>query len=106
SNRGAYSQHVDRCVSFYDISTEESNNEISSDTNNMSLDSDDFNNVEELQNILVSGSEMRENPSVIQDIFEEYDGDVSLISQSISIIPEDSELESFEEPELFEESFQ
>ena len=86
SNR-AYSQHVDRCVFLYDISTEESINDVSSDANNMSLDSDDFNRVEDLQNILASGSEIRENPSVTQDIFEEYDGDVSLISQSISIIP-------------------
>jgi len=84
---------------LYDISTEESNNEVSSNANDMSmsLDSD----VEELQNVLASGSEMRENPSATQDMFEEYDGDVSLISQSSSIIPEDSE-----EPRSFEESFQ
>lgn len=106
SNNSAYSQHVDRCVLLYDISTEESNNEVSSDANDMSmsLDSNNSNHIEELQNVLASGSEMRENPSATQDMFEEYDGDVSLISQSSSIIPEDSELRG--EPESFEESFQ
>jgi hypothetical protein len=105
-NNSAYSQHVDKCVPLYDISTEESNNEVSSDANDMSmsLDSNDFNHVEELQNVLASGSEMRENLSATQDMFEEYYADVSLISQSSSIIPEDSELR--EELESLEESFQ
>src|SRR3954447_487673 len=103
SNKSACSQHVDNCVLLYDISTEESINEVLSNANDMLLDSDNFYSVEELQNVLASGSEIRENPSATQDIFEEYDeydGDVSLISQYSSIILEDSELC---EPESIEE---
>ncbi|RHZ49263.1 hypothetical protein Glove_526g23 [Diversispora epigaea] len=56
SSRNAYSQHVKYCneLKELNISTEESNNDISdtvSSINEMSLDSDDFSQIEELQNI-------------------------------------------------------
>ncbi|RHZ82329.1 hypothetical protein Glove_109g4 [Diversispora epigaea] len=55
SSRNVYSQHVKYCNELKELntSTEESNNDISdtvSSINEMSLDSDDFSQIEELQN--------------------------------------------------------
>ncbi|RHZ88152.1 hypothetical protein Glove_26g83 [Diversispora epigaea] len=87
SNRNSYSQHVNRCINLYDVSTEESNTEVSEVTD-MLLDNDDFNRIEERQSIqeienLPSGSE-------ITDLFEygDYDADVSVSLEVISNIPE------------------
>ena len=100
------SQHLNICRNTFDSSTEESIkefSEITSDVNDMLLDSDDFNYIEEFQESLPL------NPSVIQeDLFnfeEDYDGDISLISQP-SIIPDSEEmLENIEEEfEIEEES--
>ena len=95
SKSNGLSQHLNLCRNTFNSSTEESSeiSEIISDVNDMSLDNEEFQNVLES---LPSGSEIRENSSVVQDLFEfeEYEGyagDDSLIS---SIIP-DSEL--FEE---------
>ncbi|RHZ87688.1 hypothetical protein Glove_32g33 [Diversispora epigaea] len=87
SNRNSYFQHVNRCIKLYDVSTEESNTEVSEVTD-MLLDNDDFNHIEERQNVqeienLPSGSE-------ITDLFEygDYDADVSVLLEVISNIPE------------------
>ncbi|RHZ54902.1 hypothetical protein Glove_421g100 [Diversispora epigaea] len=87
SNRNSYSQHVNRCINLYDISTEESNTEVSEVTD-MLLDNDDFNRIEERQSVqeienLPSGSE-------ITDLFEygDYDADASVSLEVISNIPE------------------
>ncbi|RHZ58982.1 hypothetical protein Glove_366g43 [Diversispora epigaea] len=79
SNRNSYSQHVNRCINLYDVSTEESNTEVSEVTD-MLLDNDDFNRIEEN---LPSGSE-------ITDLFEygDYDADASVSLEVISNIPE------------------
>ncbi|RHZ54204.1 hypothetical protein Glove_429g64 [Diversispora epigaea] len=71
SNRNSYSQHVNRCINLYDVSTEESNTEVSEVTD-MLLDNDDF------------------NRSEITDLFEygDYDADVSVLLEVISNIPE------------------
>src|SRR6185369_12858880 len=87
SNRNSYSQHVNRCINLYDVSTEESNTEVSEVTD-MLLDNDNFNRIEERQSIqeienLPSGSE-------ITDLFEygDYDADTSVSLEVISNIPE------------------
>src|SRR6185369_8301583 len=87
SNRNSYSQHVNRCINLYDVSTEESNTEVSEVTD-MLLDNDDFNRTEERQSVqeiedLPSGSE-------ITDLFEygDYDADASVSLEVISNIPE------------------
>ncbi|RHZ78893.1 hypothetical protein Glove_155g146 [Diversispora epigaea] len=87
SNRNSYSQHVNRCINLYDVSTEESNTEVSEVTD-MLLDNDDFNRIEERQSVqeienLSSGSE-------ITDLFEydDYDTDASVSLEVISNIPE------------------
>ncbi|RHZ72689.1 hypothetical protein Glove_241g51 [Diversispora epigaea] len=87
SNRNSYSQHVNRCINLYDVSTEESNTEVSEVTD-MLLDNDDFNRIEERQSVqeienLPSGSE-------ITDLFEygDYDADASVLLEVISNIPE------------------
>src|SRR5690349_4978566 len=84
SNHNSYSQHVNRCIKLYDVSTEESNNEVSKVTD-MLLDNDDFNRVEERQNVqeiesLPSGSE------ITKDLLE-YEADVSVSLEDISNIP-------------------
>ncbi|RHZ85339.1 hypothetical protein Glove_66g184 [Diversispora epigaea] len=108
------SQYLKRCKQTFYSSTEESNEEvleIISDINDMSLDSEEFQSV--LKG-LPSSSKTRENPS--QDLYEfeeyeEYNGDISLISQSNII--QDSEIfeeilnfEEPENPELIEEVLQ
>ncbi|RHZ88000.1 hypothetical protein Glove_26g231 [Diversispora epigaea] len=87
SNRNSYSQHVNRCINLYDVSTEESNTEVSEVTD-MLLDNDDFNRIAERQSVqeienLPSGSE-------ITDLFEydNYDADASVSLEVISNIPE------------------
>ncbi|RHZ45636.1 hypothetical protein Glove_668g45 [Diversispora epigaea] len=87
SNCNSYSQHVNRCINLYDVSTEESNTEVSEVTD-MLLDNDDFNRIEERQSVqeienLSSGSE-------ITDLFEygDYDTDASVSLEVISNIPE------------------
>ncbi|RHZ70363.1 hypothetical protein Glove_272g26 [Diversispora epigaea] len=87
SNRNSYSQHVNRCINLYDVSTEESNTEVSEVTD-MLLDNDDFNRIEERQSVqeienLPSGSE-------ITDLFEygDYDANASVSLEVISNIPE------------------
>ncbi|RHZ87583.1 hypothetical protein Glove_33g107 [Diversispora epigaea] len=93
SNLNGLFQHLKRFKQSVYYSTEESNEKVSeiiSDINDMSLDSEEFQSVLE--------SLPRENPS--QDLYEfeeceEYDGDISLISQPNMI--QDSEM--FEEPE-------
>src|SRR5688572_27025932 len=122
SSRNAYAQHVNLCIVKYDISTEESNDsndsnnevsEIISEVTDMVVDSEDNENNEfseysensednldnERQEEMTSSSEMRENSQDLQ----EYDGDVSLISLSISERYENLSLSlrSFEEePEI------
>ncbi|RHZ54051.1 hypothetical protein Glove_431g41 [Diversispora epigaea] len=83
SNRNSYSQHVNRCINLYDVSTEESNTEVSEVTD-MLLDNDDFNHIEERQSVqeienLLSGSE-------ITDLFEygDYDADASVSLEVIN----------------------
>ncbi|RHZ78039.1 hypothetical protein Glove_168g276 [Diversispora epigaea] len=75
------------CINLYDVSTEESNTEVSEVTD-MLLDNDDFNRIEERQSVqeienLPSGSE-------ITDLFEygDYDADASVSLEVISSIPE------------------
>ncbi|RHZ67642.1 hypothetical protein Glove_300g111 [Diversispora epigaea] len=114
STLNGLSQHLKRCKQTFYSSTEESNEEVSeiiSDINDMSLDSEEFQSVLEG---LPSSSKTRENPS--QDLYEfeeceEYDGDISLISQPNII--QDSEMfeeilnfEEPENPELIEEVLQ
>ncbi|RHZ51359.1 hypothetical protein Glove_480g4 [Diversispora epigaea] len=90
-SRNAYSQHVKYCnkLKELNISTEESNNDISdtvSSINKMSLDSDDFSQIEELQ--ISEISYQYESDS-------NYAGDVSLRSE---------EFENFDE--ILSESLQ
>ncbi|RHZ77270.1 hypothetical protein Glove_183g4 [Diversispora epigaea] len=59
SNHNSYSQHVNRCINLYDVSTEESNTEVSEVTD-MLLDNDDFN-----QNLL-------SNPEISQLFVYDY----------------------------------
>ncbi|RHZ79357.1 hypothetical protein Glove_149g63 [Diversispora epigaea] len=100
SSRNAYSQHVKYCneLKELNISTEESNNDISdtvSSINEMSLDSDDFSQIEELQSI------REENLPPVSEISYQYKsdsnyaGDVSLHSE---------EFENFDE--ILSESLQ
>ncbi|RHZ77919.1 hypothetical protein Glove_168g175 [Diversispora epigaea] len=87
SNRNLYSQHVNRCINLYDVSTEESNTEVSEVTD-MLLDNDDFNYIEERQSV----QEIENLPlgSEITDLFEygDYDADASVSLEVISNIPE------------------
>ncbi|RHZ69752.1 hypothetical protein Glove_279g49 [Diversispora epigaea] len=83
SNHNSYSQHVNRCINLYNVSTEESNTEVSEVTD-MLLDNDDFNRIEERQSVqeienLPSGSE-------ITDLFEygDYDIDASVSLEVIN----------------------
>ncbi|RHZ53308.1 hypothetical protein Glove_443g14 [Diversispora epigaea] len=100
SSRNAYSQHVKYCNELEELntSTEESNNDISdtvSSINEMSLDSDDFSQIEELQSI------REENLPPVSEISYQYEsdsnyaGDVSLRSE---------EFENFDE--ILSESLQ
>ncbi|RHZ48530.1 hypothetical protein Glove_547g31 [Diversispora epigaea] len=100
SSRNTYSQHVKYCneLKELNISTEESNNDISdtvSSINEMSLDSDDFSQIEELQSI------REENLPPVSEISYQYEsdsnyaGDVSLRSE---------EFENFDE--ILSESLQ
>ncbi|RHZ52875.1 hypothetical protein Glove_456g8 [Diversispora epigaea] len=100
SSRNAYSQHVKYCNELKELntSTEESNNDISdtvSSINEMSLDSDDFSQIEELQSI------REENLPPVSEISYQYEsdsnyaGDVSLRSE---------EFENFDE--ILSESLQ
>ncbi|RHZ75228.1 hypothetical protein Glove_216g159 [Diversispora epigaea] len=98
SNRNSYFQHVNRCINLYDVSTEESNIEVSEVTD-MLLDNDNFNRIEERQSVqeienLPSGSE-------ITDLFKygDYDADVSVLLEVISNIPERFEEILFENVE-------
>ncbi|RHZ53182.1 hypothetical protein Glove_449g18 [Diversispora epigaea] len=85
-SRNAYSQHVKYCNELKELntSTEESNNDISdtvSSINEMSLDSDNFSQIEELQSI------REENLPPVSEISYQYEsdsnyaGDVSLRSE-------------------------
>ncbi|RHZ64408.1 hypothetical protein Glove_325g21 [Diversispora epigaea] len=87
SNRNSYSQHVNRCINFYDVSTEESNTEVSEVTD-MLLDNNDFNRIEERQS--VQEIENLPSDSEITDLFEygDYDVDASVSLEVISNIPE------------------
>ncbi|RHZ44853.1 hypothetical protein Glove_708g3 [Diversispora epigaea] len=100
SSRNAYSQHVKYCNELKELntSTEKSNNDISdtvSSINEMSLDSDDFSQIEELQSI------REENLPPVSEISYQYEsdsnyaGDVSLRSE---------EFENFDE--ILSESLQ
>ncbi|RHZ85220.1 hypothetical protein Glove_69g17 [Diversispora epigaea] len=66
SNCNSYSQHVNRYIKLYDVSTEESNTEVSEVTD-MLLDNDDFNHLFE---------------------YGDYDADVSVLLEVISNISE------------------
>ncbi|RHZ87297.1 hypothetical protein Glove_37g150 [Diversispora epigaea] len=115
SNCNSYSQHVNKCINLYDVSTEESNTEVSevTDTGRMEKNrmefpiyefsqigyNDDFNRIEERQSVqeienLPSGSE-------ITDLFEygDYDADASVSLEVISNIPERFEEILFENVE-------
>ncbi|RHZ68682.1 hypothetical protein Glove_294g30 [Diversispora epigaea] len=91
SNRNSYSQHINRYINFYDISTKKFNTEVSEVTD-MLLDNDDFNRIEERQSI----QEIENLPlgSEIIDLFEygDYNADASVSLEVISNI-----LEHFEE---------
>lgn len=66
SSRQAYSQHVNKCIKIYIISSDESNND-TSDINDMSLDNEDLNQIEGLpeENLLESYKfEEDENPNI------------------------------------------
>ncbi|RHZ82058.1 hypothetical protein Glove_114g210 [Diversispora epigaea] len=80
SNHNSYFQHVNRCINLYDVSTKESNTEVSEVTD-MLLDNNDFNRIEERQS------------SEITDLFEygNYDTNTSVSLEVISNIPERSE---------------
>lgn len=114
SSRNAYSQHVNTCITYYGVSTEESNNEDSEMILDMSLSSDEFNCEErpsvqeerEREREPASGSEMIEDlfdnndyatglPSasgseMIDDLFEsdDYAADISVSLEDIRNIPE------------------
>jgi hypothetical protein len=68
SSRNAHSQHVKRCITTYFLSTEESEN--ISNTNEKSLDSEDFKYIKELQII------REEDTDCIQESDQEYTGDI------------------------------
>ncbi|RHZ56082.1 hypothetical protein Glove_406g71 [Diversispora epigaea] len=87
SNHNSYFQHVNRYINFYDVSTEESNTEISEVTD-MLLDNDDFNRIEERQN--VQEIENLPSSSEITDLFEygDYDANVLILLEVISNISE------------------
>ena len=52
SNRSAFSQHLKRCANTYNIiSTDEEVSEIISEIYDMSLDSDDYNQIKEFQDL-------------------------------------------------------
>ena len=100
SNRNAYSQHVKYCKEL-NISTEESNNDISdtvssiNSINEMSLDSDDFSQIEELQSIREENLPPVSEISCQYESDSNYAGDVSLRSE---------EFENFDE--ILSESLQ
>ncbi|RHZ76677.1 hypothetical protein Glove_194g4 [Diversispora epigaea] len=99
SNRNSYFQHVNRCINFYDVNTEESNTEVSEVTKKdkvriqyrsfrshcMLLDNDDFNCIEKRQSV----QEIENSGSEITDLFEygDYDADASVSLEVISNIP-------------------
>ena len=101
SNHSAYSQHVKKYIEKHEISTEESNIEIS-DTNEMSLDSEDF-----------SQSVQEENSFEInmQESDHDYSGDISFSNIPSEFISNSENFEnlpsnfSFEE-EILPESLQ
>ncbi|RHZ72315.1 hypothetical protein Glove_243g3 [Diversispora epigaea] len=100
SNRNAYSQHVKYCneLKELNISTEESNNDISdtvSSINEMSLDSDDFSQIEELQSI------REENLPPVSEISYQYESDSNYASD-VSLRSE--EFKNFDE--ILSESLQ
>jgi hypothetical protein len=98
SSRNAYSQHVKDCKERY-TSTEESNDNISSivsSINDMSFDSDDFSNIEELQSIREENQQPVSEISYQFESDSSYAGDISFGGIShLSNIPE--ELSNFEE---------
>ncbi|RHZ80487.1 hypothetical protein Glove_134g72 [Diversispora epigaea] len=105
SSRNAYSQHVKYCneLKELNISTEESNNDISdtvSSINEMSLDSDDFSQIEELQSI------REENLPPVSEISYQYEsdsnyaGDVSLRSEELENFDEILSENNIEESEV------
>ncbi|RHZ89333.1 hypothetical protein Glove_16g105 [Diversispora epigaea] len=93
SSRNAYSQHVKYCneLKELNISTEEFNNDISdtvSSINEMSLNSDDFSQIEELQSI------REENLLPVFEISYQYESD-SNYADDVSLCSE--EFENFDE---------
>ncbi|CAG8655233.1 2451_t:CDS:1, partial [Diversispora eburnea] len=121
SSHNAYAQHVNLYIVKYDISTEEFNNsndfnneisEMISEVTDMVVDSENNENSEyseysknsedsvnsERQEEMTSSFKMRENSQDLQ----KYNGDVSLISLSISKRYENlpSSLQSFEESKI------
>ncbi|RHZ86714.1 hypothetical protein Glove_46g114 [Diversispora epigaea] len=113
SSRNAYSQHVKYCneLKELNISTEESNNDISdtvSSINEMSLDSDDFSQIEELQISEISyqyesDSNYAGDVSLRSEEFENFD---KILSKSLQNYTEKSDtnisntLEEFEPKSL------
>ncbi|RHZ89800.1 hypothetical protein Glove_10g28 [Diversispora epigaea] len=113
SSRNAYSQHVKYCneLKELNISTEESNNDISdtvSSINKMSLDSDDFSQIEELQISEISyqyesDSNYAGDVSLRSEEFENFD---EILSESLQNYTEKSDtnmsntLEEFEPKSL------
>ncbi|RHZ77977.1 hypothetical protein Glove_168g320 [Diversispora epigaea] len=100
SSRNAYSQHVKYCNELKELntSTEESNNDISdtvSSINEMSLDSNDFSQIEELQSI------REENLPPVSEISYQYESD-SNYAGNVSLRSE--EFENFDE--ILSESLQ
>lgn len=94
SNRNVYSQHIKFCKEL-NISTEESNNDISdtvSSINEMSLDSDDFSQIEELQSIREENLPPASEISYQYESDSNYVGDVSFHSEEFEnfdeILPE------------------
>ncbi|RHZ83255.1 hypothetical protein Glove_99g213 [Diversispora epigaea] len=86
SSRNVYSQHVKYCnkLKELNISTEEFNNDISdtvSSINEMSLDSDDFSQIEELQSIREESLPPVSEISYQYESDSNYAGDVSLRSE-------------------------
>ncbi|RHZ85687.1 hypothetical protein Glove_62g28 [Diversispora epigaea] len=81
SSRNAYSQHVKYCneLKELNISTEESNNDISntvSSINKISLDSNNFSQIEELQSI------REENLPPVSEISYQYESDSNYTEKS------------------------
>ncbi|RHZ82189.1 hypothetical protein Glove_112g40 [Diversispora epigaea] len=97
-NCNSYSQHVNKYIKLYDVSTEESNTEVSEVTD-MLLDNDNFNRIKERQSV----QEIKNLPSdsKITDLFEygNYDADASVSLEVINNIPERFEEILFENVE-------